>query len=866
MITHGAPTAGHPEKPLIGQILLAQGVLSKAQLDKALELQQSTGGRLGRILVKMGVVTEGQLARALAQQWKTPPSNVTEIADRVEEPVQVITSDGTSDAEVDESAQFLTPDADAEAEEPAQIIISDDTETEEAAEVITADAETDESATQAEPVLEISDEVLESEETQESEVLQAPAPPPRPSAIPPRAVPPARGDGRSGASLMPKLAPRPQAPPAPKVPPMAPKAAPMPKTPPAPKIPPAPNPPAALKAPPAVARPPLAKLLKDVPLGTRKEFSGVGPAKGAMPASQAARVVAAKGATRREPIGEILLAQGILTQDQLAQALEIQRQSGGWLGRILVDMGIVSERQLARTLAQHWGMAYTELTEDSVEADVSRLIPPYLAQRHGVIAIGRKGNRLIVAMSDPSNVVAIDDIRLLTGLDVEVRIASADDIDKSHSRIYGGVILDTEDLLKQSVGAEPEVAEESSRTEDISLERLRTMGEEAPIVRVVNQIISQAVRAGASDIHLEPHMRDMKVRFRVDGLLQDIMSPPKAVQAALVSRIKILGNMDIAERRIPQDGHVHVRIEGREFDLRISTLPTVLGEKVVIRLLDQSSTKVSLNKIGMSAELLSTWEDLISKPYGMLIVTGPTGSGKTTTLYTSLGRINTPERNIVSVEDPVEYQMPRVNQVQVNPKAGVTFANALRSILRQDPNVVLIGEMRDKETAEIGIQASMTGHLVLSTLHTNDAPGAVTRLRDMGIEPFLITSSLIAVLAQRLVRVICSQCREAYTPPLDALRRLGLDPEQEVSLYRGKGCDHCRGSGYRGRLGVFELMVMNDRLRSLALAGSGADEIRNAAVEGGMRTLPQDGVQKVLEGITTFEELLRVVFVSSDSA
>lgn len=641
----------------------------------------------------------------------------------------------------------------------------------------------------------------------------------------------------------------------------------MPKAPLAPKVPPAPSPLSAPKATPG-ARPPLAKLLKDVPLGTRKEFSGIGPAKGAMPAGNTAgRMATAKaGATKREPIGEILLAQGILTQEQLAQALEIQRQSGGWLGRILVDMGIVSERQLARTLAQHWGMAYTELSEDSVDSEVSRLIPPYLAQRHGVVAIGRKGNRLIVAMSDPSNIVAIDDIRLLTGLEVEVRIASADDIEKSHSRVYGGVILDTEDLLKQSAGSgEPEVAEESGRTEEISLERLRTMGEEAPIVRVVNQIISQAVRAGASDIHLEPHMRDMKVRFRVDGLLQDIMSPPKAVQAALVSRIKILGSMDIAERRIPQDGHVHVRIEGREFDLRISTLPTVLGEKVVIRLLDQSSTRVSLNKIGFSSELLGMWEDMISKPYGMIIVTGPTGSGKTTTLYTSLGRINTPERNIVSVEDPVEYQMPRVNQVQVNPKAGVTFANALRSILRQDPNVVLIGEMRDKETAEIGIQASMTGHLVLSTLHTNDAAGAVTRLRDMGIEPFLITSSLIAVLAQRLVRVICTQCREAYTPPIDALRRLGLDPSQEVSLYRGKGCDHCRGSGYRGRIGVFELMVMNERLRTLVLSGSGVDEIRNAAVEAGMRTLPQDGVQKVLEGITTFEELLRVVFVSSDS-
>ncbi len=794
---HASSSGGQAkEKPLIGQILLAQGVLSPDQLAKALELQQATGGRLGRILVKMGVVTEGQLARALAQQWKTPPTNVAELADE--------------SAEAEESAQVITPEAEAG----------------ESAEAMTPEVEIEES-TPPEPTLEISEEAEE------------PARSPRPNVAAPRTAPHAQGDGRAGGGLlMPKL-------------PSAPKAPPAPRTPPPPKA-------------PFASKPPSARLLRDTPLGGRAPSAG--PVKEASPGAIPARRPV-KGVSKREPIGEILLAQGILTQEQLAQALEIQRQSGGWLGRILVDMGIVSERQLARTLAQHWGMPYTELTEgDSVDPEVARLVPPYLAQRHGVVPIARKGNRLMVAMSDPSNVVAIDDIRLLTGLDVEVRIASADDITKAQGSAYG-IAMDTEELLRQTVAAtaDSEVSEDTTQTEDITLERLRTMGEEAPIIRVVNQIISQAVRTGASDIHLEPHMRDMKVRFRVDGLLQDIMSPPKAVQAALISRIKILGNMDIAERRLPQDGAAHVRVEGRHFDLRISTLPTVLGEKVVIRLLDQSSTKTSLNKIGFTSELLTIWEDMISKPYGMIIVTGPTGSGKTTTLYTSLGRINTPERNIVSVEDPVEYQMPRVNQVQVNPKAGVTFANALRSILRQDPNVVLIGEMRDKETAEIGVQASMTGHLVLSTLHTNDAAGAVTRLRDMGIEPFLITASLIAVLAQRLVRVICAQCKEAYTPPAEALRRLGLESGQGVNLYRGKGCDHCRGSGYRGRLGVFELMVMNDQLRTLVLSGAGIDEIREAAIQNGMRTLNQDGVQKVLEGITTFEELLRVVFVNADS-
>jgi type II secretory ATPase GspE/PulE/Tfp pilus assembly ATPase PilB-like protein len=341
------------------------------------------------------------------------------------------------------------------------------------------------------------------------------------------------------------------------------------------------------------------------------------------------------------------------------------------------------------------------------------------------------------------------------------------------------------------------------------------------------------------------------------------MAPPKAVQAALISRIKILANMDIAERRLPQDGHIHLRTSGKDFDLRVSTLPTVLGEKVVLRILDPSRTRITLPQLGFAEQLLSTWENLITKPYGLILVTGPTGSGKTTTLYTSLARINTPERNIVSVEDPVEYQVPRVNQVQVNPKVGLTFANGLRTILRQDPDVILIGEIRDRETAEIAIQASMTGHLVLSTVHTNDAPSAVTRLVDMGVEPFLIASSLIGVLAQRLVRVVCGRCKEPYTPPAEALRHLGIASPNgtPVHLYRGKGCDACRQTGYRGRIGVFELMMVNEGLRKLVLGGQAADRMREHAQENGMRTLRQHGIERVLEGTTTMEEMLRVVFV-----
>jgi type IV pilus assembly protein PilB len=569
-----------------------------------------------------------------------------------------------------------------------------------------------------------------------------------------------------------------------------------------------------------------------------------------------------KGRRTREPlIGEICVARGWVTNEQVRHAAEIQRQSNARLGRILVEMGALTEQQLSQALAEQWGLRYVDLAQTTLDPEIARLIPSYLARRHAVVAIGREGSRLVVAMSDPSNVVAIDDIRLLTGLEVEVAISNGPEIDAAQSLVYAGG-GDFDEMLTRT-GIEAEVTD-GERPDETNLENLRSAVEEAPIIRAVNQILTQAIQSGASDIHIEPHRTEVKVRLRIDGVLQDVMAPPKSVQAPLISRIKILADMDIAERRLPQDGHIHVRAEGKEYDLRVSSLPTVLGEKVVLRLLDQSTTKVALHDIGFTSRLLTMWESIITKPYGFILVTGPTGSGKTTTLYTSLTRINTPERNIVSVENPVEYQIARVNQVQVNPKVGLTFANGLRTILRQDPDVVLIGEIRDRETAEIAVQASMTGHLVLSTVHTNDAPSAVVRLRDMGIEPFLITSSLIGVLAQRLVRVICAKCREAYTPPLDALKRLGVDLEhaEDVHLFRGRGCEACRKSGYKGRIGVFELMVMNDRLRSLAVSGAPTEQLRDAAIEDGMRTLKQDAIQKVLEGVTTFEEMLRVVFVS----
>jgi len=645
---------------------------------------------------------------------------------------------------------------------------------------------------------------------------------------------------------------KPAAPPAPApaqdaAPPAAPAAPPRPaparRTPPAeqPKMPAAPPPPKKV-----------APASFDKPV---RDARGNGPARpgGAGPSA----VERGKNWPRETRLGEICLSHGWVTEEQMRRANDIQRQSNARMGRILVEMDAISEQQLSQALAEQWRLRYIDLADTVVDSEVARLIPSYLARRHGVVAIGREGNRLVVAMSDPSNVVAIDDIRLLTGLEVEVVIASGADIAKAQGLVYGGG-GDMEEMFR----AEPDAEEQ--RQDETNIEHLRTAVEEAPIIRAVNEILSKAILAGASDIHIEPHRHDVKVRLRIDGVMQDIMSPPKVVQAPLISRLKILADMDIAERRLPQDGHIHLKAEGKEYDLRVSTLPTVLGEKMVLRILDQTSTKVALHELGFAGSLLEIWESLITKPYGMILVTGPTGSGKTTTLYTSLARINTPERNIVSVENPVEYQIPRVNQVQVNPKVGLTFASGLRTILRQDPDVVLIGEIRDRETAEIAVQASMTGHLVLSTIHTNDAPSAVVRLRDMGVEPFLITSSLIGVLAQRLLRVICSKCKEAYVPPVDALRRLGLehDSAADVRLYRGKGCDHCRKTGYKGRLGVFELMVLTDPLRGLAVSGAPTEKLRELAIAEGMRTLRQDAVSKVLEGVTTFEEMLRVVFVT----
>ncbi|MDR7446593.1 MAG: type II secretion system ATPase GspE [Armatimonadota bacterium] len=558
---------------------------------------------------------------------------------------------------------------------------------------------------------------------------------------------------------------------------------------------------------------------------------------------------------RREALGGILVRMGLLNEAQLQQALEIQARTGERLGRILVRMGLIAEEDLAKAIGVQWGYPYVSLSNTPVDPEVVRLVPQHIASRHKVLAFGRNGDRLLVALVDPLNLLALDDVRLVTGMDVEARITTEDELMQAINKYYHvGSIFD------QAVVTEEEAAAE----EEVSIDRLREMVDEAPVVKLVNVILDQAIREGASDIHIEPHRNGLHVRYRIDGVLHDVMSPPKNLKAALVSRIKIVANLDIAERRRPQDGRIHLKVDGRDIDLRVSTLPTMFGEKVVMRILDQSNALISLNRLGMASDVQAQWEELASKPYGMILVTGPTGSGKTTTLYATLSKINTLDKNIITVEDPVEYQLPRINQVQVNPKAGLTFATGLRSILRQDPDVIMVGEIRDRETAEIAVQAALTGHLVLSTLHTNDAPSAFTRLVDMGIEPFLITSSVIGVLAQRLARTICPKCKEAYRPPREAVRRLSeeLAEEKDLVLYRGAGCDFCRQTGYKGRTGVYELLVVSDRIRERVVRRASANEIREVARSEGFRTMRDDGIRKVLEGVTTIEEILRVVYVT----
>ena len=550
-------------------------------------------------------------------------------------------------------------------------------------------------------------------------------------------------------------------------------------------------------------------------------------------------------------LGEILVQERLTTPDMIEQALARAKTTGERLGEALVALGAVTLADVLRALALQRHLPF--LGRDELPSPlplVKNLSAKYLRQ-YTICPVSIEGNVLTIATADPLDPVVVDDLRQATGLSVRLVVSVPDVIAEALDRTYDGAATPLQRIVE---GMEDESG--AGGEEDIN--QLRDMAFEAPVVRLVNLLVENAIEAGASDIHIEPFEDTLRVRYRIDGILFDQESPPRRLQAAVTSRVKLMAEMNIAERRLPQDGRIRVTLHGNRVDIRVSTIPTVHGESIVMRLLDRGSVFLPLEKLGFGPRTLARFDALIRRPHGIVLVTGPTGSGKTTTLYGALDKINSSDRKIITVEDPVEYQLKGVNQIPVKPKIGLTFATGLRHIVRQDPDVILIGEIRDLETAEIAIQASLTGHLVFSTLHTNDAPGAITRLQDMGVEPYLIASVLEGVLAQRLVRRVCAACRAPDTPGAADLGALGIEGAADVRLWRGRGCGECRGTGYRGRTGIYELFVLTEDARSLILRRAPGREIRRAALEAGMLTLRLDGWAKACEGVTTVEEILRV--------
>ena len=550
-------------------------------------------------------------------------------------------------------------------------------------------------------------------------------------------------------------------------------------------------------------------------------------------------------------LGDILLEGGLLTQDQLDTAVEQQRRLGRSLGRVLVELGALTEGQLVAALAQQIGLRFVDLSDYQVDASAVSRLADTVCRRHVALPIGFEDGRLVVAMADPANVFALDDIRTMTGLEVKPVVATRPDVLAAIDRYHRGEAeLDDLSMSMEVVDDEDDLG------------KVTEVHEDAPIVKFVNLLITQAIQDRASDIHIEPAERDLRVRFRIDGVLHEIMRSPKTITSGVTSRLKIMADINIAERRIPQDGRLSVTANGKKIDLRVATLPTVWGEKIVMRILDNSTAMLKLSDLGFAEENYEVYSKSFVKPYGMILVTGPTGSGKSTTLYATLNIVSKPEVNVITVEDPVEYRLPGINQVQTNVKAGLTFAAALRSILRSDPDIVLIGEIRDKETAHIAVEAALTGHLVLSTLHTNDAPSAIVRLTEMGIEPFLVGSALDCVLAQRLARRLCGKCKEAYLPSRDLLvenRFPWLPDEPLPTLYRPIGCSACSKTGYRGRLALHEVMAVSEEIELLTVERASTLVISQAARGQGMITLRDDGLRKVMAGVTSVEEILRVV-------
>jgi type IV pilus assembly protein PilB len=594
-------------------------------------------------------------------------------------------------------------------------------------------------------------------------------------------------------------------------------------------------------------------------------------------------------------IGELLLKEKRITPAQLQDALNYQKTAGGKLGFNLVKLGFVKDEDITALLSKQYGVPSINLTQFEIDAGVIKLIPAETAHKYQIVPLSRSGATLTIAMIDPTNVFAMDDIKFMTGYNVEPVVASETAVSEAIARYYPSTPsakaapekkaekkaekkpaaqaanLNSAATLEMVTKALEETAnavleddvEVLEELEQIDVSSLEKQGGEAPVIRLVNLMLMSAIQKGASDIHIEPYEKEFRVRFRIDGILYNVMSPPMKFRDAITSRIKIMAKLDIAEKRLPQDGRIKIRfaVDGatKEIDFRVSCLPTLFGEKIVLRLLDKDKLMLDMTKLGFEPESLSKLEHAIAKPWGMVLVTGPTGSGKTNTLYSSIAKINTPETNIMTAEDPVEFNLVGVNQVQVRENIGLNFAAALRSFLRQDPNIILVGEIRDFETAEIAVKASLTGHLVLSTLHTNDAPGTISRLMNMGIEPFLVASSVNLICAQRLVRRICTQCKEDHPLPPQAMTEAGFtaDESTQVVPKRGKGCERCNGTGYKGRVGLYEVMEVTEELRELILVGASALELKRKAVDEGMITLRRSGLRKVMEGVTTIEEVAR---------
>jgi type IV pilus assembly protein PilB len=559
---------------------------------------------------------------------------------------------------------------------------------------------------------------------------------------------------------------------------------------------------------------------------------------------------------------DLLVKEGLLTQDQAQKALADQRRTGERLGTCLTRLGFLKEEDLLDFLSRKYGIPVINLARIEVDPEILRLVRKEIVQKYQVFPVRKVGNTLTLALSDPTVVLAIDDVQFATGLHVIPVLAAESAIRAAIEHNYASAVEDIKKLIDQEATATETNLELVEKTSKVDIAELGREAEEAPTIRFVNLIIADAIRKRASDIHLEPYEKVFRVRYRIDGVLHDMMNPPKQMEPAILSRVKIMANLDIAERRLPQDGRISVRFQNREIDLRVSSLPTIFGEKIVMRVLDKGSVVLDLARLGFEEDDLARFRRVITTPYGMILVTGPTGSGKSTTLYAAIAAINNPDINIITAEDPVEYNIPGINQVLVREDIGYNFAAALRAFLRQDPDVILVGEMRDLETAQIAIRAALTGHLVFSTLHTNDAPSTVTRLQDMGIPPFLISSSLLLVIAQRLVRRICLECREPVQVPVSALIDVGFPPEEAegVRVYAGKGCAACANTGYKGRIAIHEVMWMTPELQEAIVRQRPATELKELAVKAGMRTLRQSGLRKVANGVTTIDEVLRVTF------